>query len=101
MAKNTRHKRMVGEREQRIKSLKEQIRGHEQLQDLYIAYIACLLDRLGAHDKDNAATLEREEINARIGQQVNAHITEHGKILLYIEKEGEHGKDNGDTCEQG
>ncbi len=102
MAKNTRHKRMVGEREKRIKELKEQLRGHEQLQNLYVAYIACLLDRLGAQDKDSSVKLERSEISKRLGDaQVMAGLTETGEITLYAKRESEDGEDNGDTCEQG
>lgn len=102
MAKNTRYKRMVGEREKRIKDLKGQLRGHEQLQELYAAYIACLLERLGAHDTDSSVKLARQEIGDRLEDtEVIAGLTETGEILLYARKKGKHGEDNGDSCWQG
>lgn len=94
MAKNTRHKRMVGEREKRIKDLKAQLRGHEQLQALYEAYIACLLERLGAQDTDSSVKLARKEIGDRLEDtEVIAGLTETGEILLYARKKGKHGEE--------
>lgn len=102
MAGKTRHKRMVGEREKRIKDLKEIVRGHEQLQQLNFAYIAVLLEKLGAVNPETGIKLRREEVAAALRDTgVLARQDADGEWLLYVKKEGEYGEDNGDACEQG
>lgn len=92
MAKNTRHKRMIGEREKRIRDLKEIIVGHEQLKQLNFTYIAVLLEKLGAVNLETAVKLKREEIAAALKDtRVLAQQDADGEWLLYTRNEGEHG----------
>lgn len=102
MAGNTRHKKMVGEREQRIKDLKEIIKGHEQLQQLNFAYIAVLLKKLGAVNLETGIKLTREEIAAALtDSRVLAQQDTDGEWLLYNGNEGEHGEERRSPTEQG
>lgn len=95
MANNTRHKRMIGEREKRIRDLKEIIVGHEQLQQLNFAYIAVLLEKMGAVNLETGIKLTGEEIAAALKDtRVLAQQDTDGEWLLYTRKEGEHGKDS-------
>ena len=89
MANNTRHKRLLGEREKRIRDLKEIITGHEQLQQLNFAYIAVLLDKLGAVNLEMGIKIKREEIATALKDtRVLAQQDTDGEWLLYVRKEG-------------
>ena len=81
--------------EEELQQLRETVRGCREIQNVSEAYIALLLERLGATDTSCPVRLETAEVMRALDQSTVYARTEDGAFCLYAVRRGEEVADSG------